>query len=431
MNKQIILMAIASIVNANVWAQRADSASIVQPRAGHDTGHLSSLSRRIEALEAYTTNRAPLSISGYVQLYHQTGQQDAELSVGNKREEGAGSFSRLGVRRGHIKLSYTRGIAQGVFQIDLTDRGVGVRDAYLQIRIPHLGRSALRGGIFERPFGHEISYSSALRESPERALITRTLFPNGRDLGVMFSLQAGQESKLSFLRLDAGLFGGNGIKSEVDSRLDFIGRLSAQSTTGRTLELSGGVSLYYGGVYQGSPEVYRITNGQYTLETNASHIGQYARRSYLGLDAQLALRTTLGTTRLRGEWITGQQPASASSSKSPNGTLAASATYLRPIQGGYILLAQEVGRTPLVLLAKYDWYDPNTALSGDAIGLSYSGVADLAYRTIGLGLQYHLTSAIRATAYAELITNEATSRLTAYQHDLRDDRVTLALQYRF
>ncbi|MDO4692886.1 MAG: hypothetical protein Q4A64_08445 [Porphyromonadaceae bacterium] len=380
--------------------------------------------------QAQQADRDGLKVSGYIQLYYQHGEQSASL-IGEKREPTAEDFSRLGVRRGRAKLSYTQGLVTGVLQIDLTERGLGVKDAYVRMGVPILGQSFLQAGLFDRPFGHEIGYSSSRRESPERALITRTLFPNERDLGAMLSLQASKNSWWHLFRLDAGLFGGNGVKAEQDSHLDFIGRLSAEIIKGRSFQWHAGTSLYYGGVYQGSPDRYTMQAGRFVLESKPEHIGRYARRSYAGLDTQMGWLSPLGWTRLRGEWIVGEQPASQKDSKSPNGALQTSPTYVRPLQGGYALLTQQIMQTPILLFVKYDWYDPNTALDGGAIGLNHSGVADISYQTLGIGAQYSFGKSLRATAYWEQTWNETTPNLSSHTRDLKDNRLTLALLYRF
>lgn len=381
----------------------------------------------------YSTVQAQdgLKVSGYWQLYYQLGERDAKLSVGDKRESSTDSYARLGIRRGRTKLSYSKGKATGVLQLDFTEHGVELKDAYLRLALPALGGSSLQAGVFDRPFGHEISYSSSRRESPERALITTTLFPNERDLGFMLTLTGGKGSAWNKLRLDAGLFAGQGIKRDVDSRLDFIGRLSTEHRLSDNWYLGGGASWYYGAVYQTTPELYRIHGGSWSLDNRADNVGQYATRSYLGLDMQLRWTSPLGQTQLRGEWIWGQQPGSSTSSKSPNGSLQTSAMYLRPFSGGYAVLSHSLGRSPLSLFAKYDWYDPNTVLAGDAIGTSFSSEADLAYQTLGLGALYQVTQAIRVTLYGELVYNEKTQQIERFAQDRRDNRLTLALQYKF
>ena len=87
-------------------------------------------------------------------------------------------------------------------------------------------------GLFNRPFGYDIEASSSERESPERARVFPTLFPEERDLGVKLTLQGPKNTILDFLRLDLAVIAGNGIERETDSRKDFIGRLIADKQFG-------------------------------------------------------------------------------------------------------------------------------------------------------------------------------------------------------
>lgn len=407
------------------------SLSLGAQQRSEQTNEVASLAKRISALEQKAKNNEGLKISGYVQMYYQTGEQDAKLSVGAKQEDSNQSYSRIGIRRGRAKISYSKGIATGVLQLDMTERGVGVKDVYLKVALPFLGQSSLQAGIFDRPFGHEISYSSSRRESPERSLITPSLFPNERDLGVMLSLSGKKGSPWQAIRLDAGLFAGQGIKTDVDSRLDFIGRLSGKHKFSSSVEAGLGTSLYYGSVYQTTSQLYRMQDSRFVLEDKPEHIGAYARRSYLGIDAQITWRNPLGRTEFRGEFITGEQPSSATSNKSPNGSLQTTAMYLRPISGGYALLTQGIGRTPLTLFTRYDWYDPNTKVSGNEVGTAGTTEADLSYRTLGLGAMYQFSDALRLTLYGEQVWNEKTSQLAKFAGDRKDNRLTLALLYKF
>jgi len=67
----------------------------------------------------------------------------------------------------------------------------------------------------------------------------------------MLTLRASGDSPLNFIRLEGGMFAGNGIRPQIQSGMDFIGRLSASTTrsfadnTG--IIVSGGLSCYLGG----------------------------------------------------------------------------------------------------------------------------------------------------------------------------------------
>ncbi len=416
MKKGIILLGMLALSHVLARGQKEDSKAV---------GSQSVLSeKKIET-------EGKLKFSGYLQTDIAWGMPEASLKVGRENEDLNNSFSRLGVRRGRLKASYSERWVSAVLQIDMTEKSVSLKDAYLNVALPFLGASSVRAGVFDRPFGHEITFSSSRRESPERSTLFQTLFPNERDLGAKITLQPSKGSAWSLLVLDAGLFAGNGIKPEVDSRLDFIGRLSASRKKG-DWEWGLGSSLYYGGVYQGTSKVFTMENGAWQEDNRSENLGAYARRFYVGVDAQCSLNNSWGRTHLRGEWITGQQPGTSSSSNSPNfSALPKSDTYIRPFQGGYAVLVQDIGKLPLAAFAKYDWYDPNTQVKGDAIGKNATNQADIAYQTLGCGVLYRITPNLKLTGYYEWVSNETTTSLAAYASDRRDNRLTFRLQYQF
>lgn len=374
-----------------------------------------------------------LKISGYIQSYMQWGMPKASLSVGSGNESSAHAFARIGVRRGRLKASYSDKMASGVLQIDVTEKGIGLKDAYIQVKVLGNQFSWFRVGVFNRPFGHEIGYSSSLRESPERSTIVQTLFPNERDLGGMIALQAPKNSEWYFLQLNAGLVAGNGIKQASDSRFDFVGRLSASKVEGNSMKWGIGGSFYYGGVYQGSATVFSMTSSGFVANEISENIGRYSKRIYAGVDGQLSFFTDWGLTQIRAEWIGGRQPGNRQSSKSPNSsTLPKEDTFVRPFQGGYLLCVQDWGTLPVASFVKYDWYDPNTLIQGNSIGeWKNTGPADIMYQTIGMGIYYHLGPSLKLTGYYERVYQEVSSLLATYDQDRKDDRITLALQYKF
>lgn len=373
-----------------------------------------------------------LKISGYLQTQFQYGERDASLKVGaaNNNNE---SINRIGIRRGRIKFAYEEGNASGVFQLDITEKGVSFKDAYLNIKDPWFRTNQLRFGIFDRPFGSEISYSSSKRESTERSTIFQTLFPDERDLGGMIILQASKTSPWNFLKLEAGLFSGNGIKQETDNRKDFIGHLSANKDIGQIGNFGIGVSYYNGGVYQGTENIYSFKDKAFVLNNDASNKGKFAKREYLGFDGQLNLLSPLGTTEFRGEYLLGTQPGSNAGSKSPNASsLPNTDTYIRNFSGGYIMLVQDFGTLPLSGVLKYDWYDPNTKISKNEIGQNGTGKGDIAYNTLGFGLLWRASNNIRLQAYYELVSNEISDNtIDSYKENIKDNVFTLRLQYKF
>lgn len=374
-----------------------------------------------------------LKISGYIQTQMQWGEENSTLRVGEKRTDAdPENWNRIGVRRGRLKLAYTERYMSGVFQVDLSEKGIAIKDIYLNAHLPKMGQSSVTTGLFLRPFGYDIEASTSMRETLERAKIFPTLFPEERDLGVKLSLQSSKGSALDFLKLDLAIIAGNGIKRETDSRKDFIGRIVADKKLGENLQGAIGFSYYNGGVYQGSKDVYQVENGEFKLSSSESNKGAFAKREYFGVEGRFSLVSPLGKTQLLGEYLWGVQPGTALSSRSPNSsTLYVGDTYIRNFNGWYATFVQDFGTLPFSAVIRYDSYDPNTNLSGDQIGKANSGVVDLSYNTLGMGLIWYINKSMKLQGYYDIVTNETSKNLAGYQSNLKDNVLTLMVQYKF
>lgn len=369
-----------------------------------------------------------VKVSGYMQAQMEYGGGEASLGVGGANPDPSQSYSRVGIRRGRLKATYTERSLSAVVQIDATERGMGLKEAYVAVQMPWLRALRLQVGGFDRPFGYEVGYSSTERETPERSRAFRALFPDTRDLGAMLSLRAPESSPWHVLRLDAGIFAGNGMKAEADDRRDFVGRVALAPRLGRDVSLSVGASYYRGSVYQGTDRVYSMQAGAFARDMSLDHVGGYARREYVGLDAQLRLASPLGKTRLACEWYAGTQPGNEKNSLSPNSaSLPSHDIYIRPMAGGYAMLTQSLGKLPLTAVLRYDWYDPNTDLSTHSLATA----GDVAYSTLGLGVVWDIQRALRLTLYYDSVRSERTTHLSGYVRDRDDDVLTVRLQYRF
>ncbi|MDR2146127.1 MAG: hypothetical protein LBE91_06695, partial [Tannerella sp.] len=82
------------------------------------------------------TDSAKIKLTGYVQTQFQWGEEDASLKVGAVNEDKTQSFNRIGIRRGRMKLTYEEKLASVVFQVDVTEKGVGLKDAYFAVKEP-------------------------------------------------------------------------------------------------------------------------------------------------------------------------------------------------------------------------------------------------------------------------------------------------------
>lgn len=393
-----------------------------------------------------------LKISGYVQGQFQIAEQP-----GIKSYEG-GDFSpisdkRFMVRRGRVKVAYETEITQFAIQIDATEKGVSLKDAYASFREPWLKMFGLTAGVFNRPFGYEVIYSSSLRESPERGRMSQILFPGERDLGAMLTINPWKTSRFSGIKLDAGLFSGNGINPDFKEMKDLIAHLTyTGSTKNEFFKYGVGISYYNGGVYQGTKKIYTMQTLQdgetmgFAVDSTATNKGQYAKREYYGADLQLTFAFPFGITQLRGEFIMGQQPAyDGSGSTSTNDatfvkTPPTKDTYIRKFNGAYFYFVQNIMQSKFGVFAKYDWYTPNTEVSGDNIKPTYTfegaskktylSSADVKYTTLGFGANFKMTENIKLTGYYAIVRNEGTM-IDGYYTDVKDNVFTLRLQYKF
>ena len=449
MNVKVLLIAGACLLSSSMLKAQ-------------DLSEREEVDSRISALENSTRLLQKFKVSGYIQAQYQFAQTSADgnnfkLAKAQNAYETTElkNFGRFGLRRGRFKLTYEDGIASGVVQIDVTDKGIDdngrnvvmFKDIYLQVKDPWFGTNMLKAGIFDRTFGFEIAYSSSRRESPERARIFQTLFPDERDLGVALTLQPAKSSPLNIFKLEAGLFAGNGIKPQISSRMDFIGHLTVNQPIGVNSVIAGGVSLYSGGILQtGNPEIYEMKNNAWELKSSdQDNIGKYAKRQYIGFDVQFSTMTAAGLTQLRGEYIFGEHAQNAAGSWNYKFTgIQTGPVYMRKISGGYAMLTQDLGQTPFTVVAKYDWYNPNTKISGNEIGASTATTAnDITKSNIGLGIYWRINQALRLTAYYDIVKNETTNQLKdtkdengkitayGYENDRKDNVFTLRLQYKF
>jgi hypothetical protein len=130
-------------------------------------------------------------------------------------------------------------------------------------------------------------------------------------------------------------------------------------------------------------------------------------------------------------------------------------TMVRNFNGGYISVTQNIMDTKHQIVIKYDWYDPNTDIAGKdidllyyndtlEIGKTYMSPADVKFSTIGVGWNWQMTENLKFTLFYENVKNEITSiplytgdlRLgrrhsPGFDRDIKDDAITVRLQYKF
>ncbi len=428
-----LLSLLGLLLTLNLFAQEAapQSANILQTD--------------FELLQSDNELAKRLKISGYIQAQFQSADTAGVVTMAGGNFGGS-IDNRMLIRRGRLKFAYEYDNAQGVLQFDLTEKGMALKDAYISYLDPWMNYFRLTSGVFDRPFGYEISYSSSARETPERSRIFQTLFPGERDLGAKLTLQAPKTSNWNFIKLDLGLFNGNGIAVETDRYKDFIGHLAvAKTSIDERMKWGVGASYYTGGFASASAKSYSLkeVGGVNVYMPSTVKVGDKTHREYIGMDGQLSYDWFGGISQIRGEYLFGSQPGSSSSSTSL--TAASSGDiYNRKFNGWYVYFIQNILETPIQFVVKYDFYDPNTGVSGNQIGATSvdaaskaTGAADIAYSTLGLGFNVRLNTQMKLMAYYDIVRNETTSRiattstLSDLSHDRKDNVFTLRLQYKF
>ncbi len=447
--KQRILFCVFGILLACAGAIAQDTSGAVSRGEFEESKTtLEGVEETISGIQSTLDLLKKIKISGYVQSQFQSTKIKGTPSFAG------GDFppnvnTRFSIRRGRVKFVYENELSRYSLQIDVTQNGVAIKDAYVALLDPWVKTYGLTAGIFDRPFGFELGYSSGMWEAPERTRMNQTLFPSEQELGAKLEVLP-QEGPFDWFNLRAGVFNGvlltanenNGVK-------DFIGRMGVQFPfVEENMEIDGGVSLYSGKVTNTSKYVYSIDESAspigYAVDSSASNLGGNQARAYLGGDLQFYVDIPgFGGLNLRSEYVTGDEPGTQNTTTFYNPYTPAAridvpaALYKRKFSGWYVTYIQNIGNSHQ-FVARYDEYDPNTDVAGTDIGVAGSnlGPADVKYGTLGLGWIYHFDSNVKFTLYYDLVRNEtvspsATGSLAAFTEDLRDDVFTFRIQFRF
>lgn len=436
LKKKLPLLAFAILICQIIFAQKVLTAE--------DSAKLSS-----KSLLSLFNKFNNLSITGYIQPQFQVIQEKGAHSFGGGDFE-PDSKNRFKIRRGRIKFAYTGHnknnfkTVEVVFQPDITEKGVVLRDLYGTIYENKFSLFSLTFGMMNRPFSHEVIYSSSKRESPERGRMTQTLMKDERDLGakITFAPQK-KDHPLHNLNWDLGFYNGPGLgnTTDFDSYKDLITRVTyTKIKLSKKVELSTGASYFNGGFIQKTKYINHEENVNniklYVTDSSASNINGKAPRIYYEADFNLKLKQKAGITEIRGEFWTGKQSATQFNSATPasiplTGALPAP-LYVRNFNGGIFYLLHNFINDKHQLAVKYDWYDPNSKVTGLDIGKAGSNLteADIKYTTWGLGYSYTFNDNAKIVFWYDFVNNEKT-QLAGYTKDLKDNLFTCRLQFKF
>jgi phosphate-selective porin len=360
-------------------------------------GKINALDERLLVAEGDLGKLTKIKVSGYIQAQFE------------QYQKGTDPMNTFFIRRARVKFTYqaTDGI-KFVLQPDFSTGNLSLKDAYAVANIPKLKGLSLWAGQFNRP-DYEVEYSSSQREVLERSRVIRAIYPGEREIG----------AKLEYtpeaipLKLQLAVLNGNFTGKEakdVDKKKDLMARATYSFNFPKAgIGMDLGVHGYYGSLISGTNF---ISDYKARIDSTDSNKGSYYDKQWLGGEMQLYF-DLLGGMSLKGEYIQGKNATAGDSKANPFKT--------RNFMGYYVYLIKNIGKRNQFVV-RYDYYDPNTKLTGD------DAARELNYKTLTLAWQYYLNDNIRITLNYEKPWNEKNATVP---DDLKDNVLGIRVQAKF
>ncbi len=373
-----------------------------------------------------------VKISGYAQAQWQMGQQDglpAKFAGGGFGEE---SDNRFQIRRARIKVAYKTDYFSSAIQINAGQSSVGLVEAAINFHLPNEIIS-VSGGMVYVPFSYYIDeLSSSVRLEPESSQAITALMPFDTYMGGQFKLKGKKGTELNNLEFAFGVYAQNGVKPMLYDQKRIISRLMYNK---KYDNIRWGImgSVNYGGLRNIESTSYTFDSNSKSYEENVGVEGQKNIALYWDLGMKFGFDTSVGKTDIKAEYLFGNQPSGATSAYTPTNQVQYGSLYNRKFQSHYVSLNHEFPVKGLYFVTRYDSFDGNRQISGNAIGLNKgTSLADLRLSTLGTGIVYELFGGhLRLTAYYEYTWNEKTANLKGYETDFKDNIFTLRVQAKF
>jgi phosphate-selective porin len=390
------------------FAQVQVSDSVKEALDNHQ-GKLNALDERVLVNEADLAKLNKIKVSGYVQAQWESYQSDLY-----KTNDPSNTFY---IRRARVKFTYeaTDGV-KFVLQPDFSTGNLSLKDAYAVINIPKLKGWQLWAGQFNRP-DYEVEYSSSSREVLERSRVVRAIYPGEREVGAKLEYSGTNVPVLFQLAALNGNFTGSQQK-DADSKKDIMARFVYMAKLPSAgLGIDFGVNGYFGGA--------RAKSNKYVSETSgivdSINVGDYLKKQWFGGEVRI-YSDLLGGTSIKAEYIAGTNSGASTTA------LKTDPNKIRNFSGYYIYLVKNIGNKNQ-LVARYDFYDPNTKLSGD------NAKSDFYYKSWNLAWQCYLNDNLRISLNYDMPVNEKDSAVKnangVATNQLKDNTFTVRVQAKF
>lgn len=407
--KKLLTITIFTLLSIYGQAQVQTIDSLKEAIDKHE-GRINALDDRVLVNESDLGKLNKIKVSGYVQAQWELYGKDLEKTNGYN--------NTFFIRRARVKFTYeATDRIKFVIQPDFSTGNLQLKDAYAVVNIPKLKDWTLWAGQMNRP-DYEVEYSSSQREVIERSRYTTTIYPGEREIGAKLEYNGSKVPLLFQVMVMNGNFTGTQAK-DVDSKKDVMARLVYTfKMPGAGLGIDLGASGYFGGNLAKTNKYVRESDG---IIDSLGSVWKYLDKHWAGGEFRI-FSDLLGGMSLKAEYVAGIN--SAASTVAANATMAqklASPNTYNNFQGYYIYFIKNIGLKNQ-LVARYDYYDPNTKLSGDAAGTSVN------YKTWTFAWQYYLNDNIRITLNYLIPKNETNA---TYPTDIKDNIFTVRVQAKF
>lgn len=372
-------------------------------------GKLNALDERVLVNEADLSKLNKIKVSGYVQAQWE--------SYGADLEKANGYNNTFYIRRARIKFTYEAldGV-KFVLQPDLSTGNLVLKDAYAVLNLPKFKDLTFWAGQFNRP-DYEVEYSSSQREVIERSRVIRAIYPGEREIGVKLEYNGSViPIKFQLMAMNGNFTGAQ--PKDADSKKDLMGRLVYSiklPDAGLGIDL--GVNGYYGGNLSKTNPYVKNSDGS----IDNIKVWSYLDKNWTGGEVQI-FSDFLGGMAIKGEYIAGvNSTPSTLASTSTDAQMKASPNLYNNFSGYYVYFIKNIGAKNQ-FVARYDSYDPNTKLSGDA------AANNIYYNTWDIAWQHYLNDNIRISLQYEIPKNEINASNPV---DKKDNMVTVRFQAKF
>jgi hypothetical protein len=416
-----LLVVFISFLSFNLSAQETEN---LNEKVTGINDVVTGINERLSTAESDLSKLTKIKLSGYIQTQYQYFE--------NPSVQPTNYFS---IRRARLKVTYEMvdGI-KFVLQPDFAPGALSIKDAYVVLNDRWTKAFSLTVGKFNRP-NYEVQYSSSQRELPERSLVIRTLYPGERAIGAKLEynpLNIPIHAQLALLNGADGLtitdIAKNNLNSnenkDYDNFKDIMARVTYNLTLGNFGGLDFGVNGYYGSL---KSNAVKTLKSDFTTVSDIK-VGDPLKRSWVGGEFQF-FADFLGGLSIKGEYITGMNasvgyspvagiPASSDGTKPAVAPIPGVANFQNNFSGYYLYFIKNLGKKNQFAF-RYDYYDPNTDITGkdikikgftspDATTLAskMSGKSDLATTTYGFALHHYFDDNLRITLAYDIVQNE-------------------------